>query len=105
VFAGSWLPGETSHRSLSAPAARTAISACYRICKAWGTGEAWLHEIKHDGFRVVVVARKDGERVRLYSPPGNELTDRFPLIVEALVRSTIVDRPPPFLGYRALSKP
>jgi ATP-dependent DNA ligase len=32
----------------------------------------WLHEIKHDGFRVI--ARKDGDRVRL-----------FPLIaVEAL---------------------
>ena len=44
-------------------------------------GEAWLHEIKHDGFRVI--ARKDGARVRLYSRPGNNLTDRFPLIVEA----------------------
>ena len=29
------------------------------------TGEAWLREIKHDGFRVI--ARKDGTRVRLYS--------------------------------------
>ena len=29
------------------------------------TGDAWLHEIKHDGFRVV--ARKDGGRIRLYS--------------------------------------
>ena len=28
--------------------------------------------------------RKDGDRVRLYSRPGNDLTDRFPLIVEAL---------------------
>jgi bifunctional non-homologous end joining protein LigD len=36
-----------------------------------------LHEIKHDGFRVI--ARKDGARVRLYSRPGNDLTDRFPL--------------------------
>jgi ATP-dependent DNA ligase len=27
------------------------------------TGEVWLHEIKHDGFRVI--ARKDGTRVRL----------------------------------------
>ena len=36
------------------------------------TGDAWLHEIKHDGFRVV--ARKDGKRVRLYSRPGNDLT-------------------------------
>ena len=26
-------------------------------------GAAWLHEIKHDGFRVI--ARKDGPRVRL----------------------------------------
>ena len=47
------------------------------------TGEVWLHEIKHDGFRVI--ARKDGTRVRLYSRPGNDLTQRFPLIVAALV--------------------
>ena len=48
------------------------------------TGDAWLHAIKHDGFRVV--ARKDGERVRLYSRPGNDLTHRFSLIVVALAR-------------------
>ena len=36
------------------------------------SGEAWLHEIKHDCFRVI--ARKDGDRVRLYSRPGNDLT-------------------------------
>jgi bifunctional non-homologous end joining protein LigD len=57
------------------------------------TGGAWLHEIKHDGFRVI--ARKEGGRVRLYSRPGNDLTDRFPLIVEALTRlrsrSCIID--------------
>jgi bifunctional non-homologous end joining protein LigD len=41
-----------------------------------------LHEIKHDGFRVI--ARKNGDRVKLDSLPGNDLTDRFPLIVEAL---------------------
>jgi bifunctional non-homologous end joining protein LigD len=29
----------------------------------------WLHEIKHDGFRVI--ARKDDERVRLYGCPAN----------------------------------
>src|SRR5215469_2496478 len=44
------------------------------------SGDEWLHEIKHDGFRVI--ARKDGTRVRLYSRPGNDLTYRFPLIVE-----------------------
>jgi len=48
---------------------------------------------KHDGFRVI--ARKDGNRVRLYSRAGNDLTYRFPLIVEALARlrarSCIID--------------
>jgi ATP-dependent DNA ligase len=29
------------------------------------SGELWLHEIKHDGFRVI--ARKEGKRVTLYS--------------------------------------
>ena len=55
------------------------------------SGALWLHEIKHDGFRVI--ARKDGARVKLYS--GNDLTGRFPLIVEALARlrsrSCIID--------------
>jgi bifunctional non-homologous end joining protein LigD len=57
------------------------------------SGQEWLHEIKHDGFRVIT--RKNGERVRLYSRPGNDLTDRFPLIVDALARlrphSCIID--------------
>jgi bifunctional non-homologous end joining protein LigD len=44
----------------------------------------WLHEIKHDGFRVI--AHKDGPQAKLYSRPGNDLTRRFPLIVEALAR-------------------
>ena len=48
------------------------------------SGDEWLHEIKHDGFRII--ARKDGNRVRLYSRPGNDLTYRFPLIVESLAR-------------------
>ena len=48
------------------------------------SGALWLHEIKHDGFRVI--ARKNGSRVRLYSRPGNDLTQRFPLIVEGLGR-------------------
>ena len=57
------------------------------------SGAVWLHEIKWDGFRVI--ARKIGKRVRLYSRPGNDLTYRFPLIVEALARlqsrSCIID--------------
>jgi ATP-dependent DNA ligase len=42
------------------------------------SGSQWLHEIKHDGFRII--ARKKGSQVRLYSRPGNDLTHRFPLI-------------------------
>jgi hypothetical protein len=57
------------------------------------SGDLWLHEIKHDGFRVI--ARKNGQRVKLYSRPGNDLTPRFPLIAEALARlrsrSCIID--------------
>ena len=57
------------------------------------SGEEWLHEIKHDGFRVI--ARKDGASVRLYSRPGNDLTKRFPLIVKGLAQlrlwSCIID--------------
>jgi bifunctional non-homologous end joining protein LigD len=57
------------------------------------SGAIWLHEIKWDGFRVI--ARKIGKRMRLYSRPGNDLTWRFPLIVEALhrlcSRSCIID--------------
>src|SRR6516165_10988235 len=57
------------------------------------SGSQWLHEIKHDGFRII--ARKNGAQVRLYSRPGNDLTYRFPLIVDALPRlrsrSCIID--------------
>jgi ATP-dependent DNA ligase len=57
------------------------------------SGSQWLHEIKHDGFRII--ARKTGAQVRLYSRPGNDLTRRFPLIAETLTslrsRSCIID--------------
>ena len=46
------------------------------------SGGLWIHEIKHDGFRII--ARKDGERVTLYSRPGNNFTRRFPPIARAL---------------------
>ena len=57
------------------------------------SGSLWLHEIKHDGFRII--ARKTGSQVRVYSRPGNDLTRRFPPIVETLARlrscSCIID--------------
>jgi len=44
-------------------------------------GAGWLHEIKHDGFRMLV--RRDAEGVRLFTRNGHDWTGRFPLIVAA----------------------
>jgi len=44
----------------------------------------WVHEVKHDRFRLIV--SRDGDRVRLYSRNGNNFTDRYPLIVETALR-------------------
>src|SRR4051812_32215063 len=52
------------------------------LAKVAPSGPQWLHEIKHDGYRII--ARKDGERVRLGSRRGLSWTAAFPLIVEAL---------------------
>ena len=46
------------------------------------TGPDWLHEIKHDGYRMF--AHRDGERVRLISCRGVDWGDRFPLVVAAV---------------------
>jgi bifunctional non-homologous end joining protein LigD len=43
------------------------------------SGDGWLHEIKHDGYRMQV--RKDGDRVRLFTRRGFDWTDRYPLAV------------------------
>jgi len=62
------------------------------------TGRDWIHEIKHDGFRLL--ARRGAERVRLFTRKGHDWTGRFPLIVEALralkaITCLIVARPSP----------
>src|SRR5262249_39635353 len=57
------------------------------------SGGLWLHEIKHDGFRIT--ARKDEGGVSLSGGPGNASPRRFLLIVETLARlcsrSCIID--------------
>ena len=45
----------------------------------------WLHEIKHDGYRLIV--QRDGQRVRLFTRNGHDWSDRFPLITEAALRN------------------
>jgi bifunctional non-homologous end joining protein LigD len=45
-------------------------------------GNGWLHELKHDGFRII--ARKQGDGVRLWSRNGRDWTAEFVAIAAAL---------------------
>jgi hypothetical protein len=57
------------------------------------SGQDWIHEIKHDGFRIM--ARRDAAGVRLITRNGNDFTKRFPLVVAAVAalpgRSCLID--------------
>src|SRR2546427_7288151 len=44
-------------------------------------GPQWIHEIKHDGYRLIV--RREGERVRVFTRRGYDWSDRYPGIVYA----------------------
>ena len=48
------------------------------------SGPLWVHEIKHDGYRLMV--RRDGSRVRCFTRNGHDWADRFPAIVDAALR-------------------
>jgi bifunctional non-homologous end joining protein LigD len=45
-------------------------------------GPGWIHEIKHDGFRIM--ARRDGAGVRLFTRNGHNFTAEFPLAAAAV---------------------
>ena len=64
-----------------------------RKAKAPPSGPIWIHEIKHDGFRLL--ARKDGGRIKLITRNGYDFADRYRLIVDAVaslpVDSCIID--------------
>jgi bifunctional non-homologous end joining protein LigD len=47
-------------------------------------GSDWIHEIKHDGYRMMLIRERD--RVRLISRGGHDWADRFPLIVSAALK-------------------
>ena len=47
-------------------------------------GPFGIHEIKHDGYRLMV--RRDGARVRCFTRNGHDWADRFPAIVDAALR-------------------
>jgi ATP-dependent DNA ligase len=59
-------------------------------------GKDWFHEIKHDGYRLIV--QREGKRVRLFTRNGYDWTDRYPLIVDATLRN----RASPFVMPRSM---
>ena len=60
------------------------------------SGPGWVHEIKHDGFRLMV--RRDTAGVRLLTRNGIDWTERFPLIAKSAdamrARSFLIDGEP-----------
>jgi bifunctional non-homologous end joining protein LigD len=68
-------------------------------------GLAWIHEIKHDGYRLLV--RKDGCRVRLFTRRGFDWSGKYPVIMAALhslrVRSATIDGEAVYCGQEGMS--
>src|ERR1700745_3900486 len=45
----------------------------------------WLHEIKYDGYRLILV--REDKRVRLLTRNGHDWSDRYPWIVESALKN------------------
>jgi len=69
------------------------------------TGPDWIHEIKYDGYRLLVI--RDGARVRLLSRSGLDWTKRFPWIAEAALQNRqtrfVIDGEAVVLGVDGIS--
>lgn len=62
----------------------------YELCLATAgkqvpLGPDWIHEVKHDGYRMLVI--RENERVRLFSRNGTDWTQRYPWIAEAALKT------------------
>src|SRR4029450_4957441 len=68
-------------------------------------GDDWIHEIKHDGYRLL--ALRSGARVRLLTRNGLDWTEPFPRIVGAIgalnIKSCIIDGEASCTGQRGLA--
>jgi bifunctional non-homologous end joining protein LigD len=69
------------------------------------SGPNWIHEIKHDGYRLIV--RKDAQRVRIFTRRGFDWTDKYPAIAIALkllrTRSATIDGEAVYCGADGIS--
>jgi ATP-dependent DNA ligase len=48
------------------------------------TGPNWFHEIKHDGYRMMLI--READRVRLMTKGGHDWSVRYPWIVESALK-------------------
>src|SRR5688500_13816905 len=53
------------------------------------SGPLWLHEIKHDGYRII--ACKSGDTVRLWSRNGRDWSREFLAVTKALAALNVDD--------------
>jgi bifunctional non-homologous end joining protein LigD len=69
------------------------------------SGPDWFHEIKHDGYRLIV--HREGKRVRLLTRRGYDWSDRYPLITQTALRlrktSFVIDGEAVVLGPDGIS--
>ncbi|MEZ2143212.1 DNA ligase [Bradyrhizobium sp. DN5] len=82
----------------------------YELCLATAgkhvpSGPDWLHEVKHDGYRILVI--REDQRVRLLSRNGTDWTRRYPWIAEAALKNRqehfVIDGEAVILGVDGIS--
>jgi bifunctional non-homologous end joining protein LigD len=83
VGARDTLPTRRSRRGILLPEHVTPPCIPARATKP-PAGRDWVHEIKHDGYRLIV--RRDGDTVRLFTRRGYDWTARYPAIAATAVQ-------------------
>jgi bifunctional non-homologous end joining protein LigD len=65
----------------------------------------WIHEVKYDGFRLIV--HRDGDRVRLLARNGHDWSGRYPWITESALKNRhqrfVIDGEAVILGVDGVS--
>jgi ATP-dependent DNA ligase len=85
---------------------RTAYELCLATAgKQVPSGPDWIHEVKHDGYRMLVI--RENERVRLFSKNGTDWTMRYPWIAGAALKNSqkhfVIDGEAVVLGVDGIS--
>lgn len=80
---------KTPRRRAAAPLPPYRPPQLATLVDAVPTGNGWMHEIKFDGYRALVAVK--GREVRVYTRSGQDWTDKFAPLVEALAA---LDLPP-----------